>query len=210
MNLSGVFHSVLSSAARRSDVAQVPYNAEQAVLHCCDVYRKSFPMTEIAFPASMLHGRLMAKWARDNSLCVDIQTGQELAAAFAAGIHPSRMTVHADGISESDLRATANLAPGRVVASSIKQIELLATAMEHRTQGIFIRAIDENAPALALTDGHYSLQGGFRLDSTELDRVVAAVVKDADSTSSGCTAMQECWSKISSVIPPRSVTSSLR
>jgi len=164
VTLSGVFHSVLSSAARRSAVAQAPYDVEQTTLHCCDIYRKSFPMTEIAFPASVLHGRLMAKWARDNRLCVDIQTGPELADAFAAGIRPSRMTVHADGINESDLRAVAKLAPGRVIVSSIKQIELLATAVEHRAQGIFIRVIDENAPAVALTNGHYSLKGGFRLD----------------------------------------------
>ena len=171
---------MLSSAARRSDVAQMPGSAEQAALRRCKVYRDSFPMTEIAFPADVLQGHpAVAKWARDCGLSVDVHTGEDLAVAFAAGIHPSRMTVHADSMSESDLRATANFAPGRMVVSSTKQIELLATAVEHRTQGIFVRVIDENAPALPLTDGRYSFQGGFRLDSTELDRVVAAIVNNA-------------------------------
>jgi diaminopimelate decarboxylase len=179
VTLSGVLHSVLSSAARRSDAARTPDAAEQATLRRCEVYRRSFPMTEIALPADVLRSRAVAKWARENGLSVDTRSGEELAVAIAAGIHPNRMTVDADPMRESDLRATLNLAPGRVVVSSIKHVELLATAVEHRTQGIFVRVIDVNAPALTLADGQYSFQGGFRLDSTELDRVVAAIVNNA-------------------------------
>ncbi len=136
-------------------------------------------MTEIALPADVLRSRAVAKWVRDNGLSVDIQTGEDLAVAIAAGIHPNRITVHADSMRESDLRATVKLAPGRVVVGSTKQIELLATEVEHRAQGIFVRVIDVNAPGLALADGQYSFQGGFRLDSTELDRVVAAILNNA-------------------------------
>ncbi len=136
-------------------------------------------MTEIALPADALRSRVVARWARDNGLPVDIQTGEEIAVAIAAGIRPNRMTVHAAAMRESDLRATVNLAPGRVVVSSTKQIELLATAVEHRTQGIFVRVIDVKVPALAPAVGKYSFQGGFRLDSTKLDAVVAAIVNNA-------------------------------
>ena len=87
--------------------------------------------------------------------------------------------MHAEMLSESDLRAIVNLAPGRVVVSSIKHIEVLATAVEHRAQGVFVHVIDVNAPALAVADGRYSLQGGFRLDSTGLDRAIEAIINNA-------------------------------
>ena len=175
MTLSGVFHSVLSSAARRSDVSRVPSGADQAAVRRCEVYRRSFPMTEIAIPAYALCNRAVAKWVRDHKLTVEIRSGEDLAVAIAAGIHPTRMTVHADGMSESDLRATVNLAPGRIVASLNAHIDLLAAVVEHRTQNVIIRVIDGNAPALALADGEYAFHGGFRLDSTGLDRVVESL-----------------------------------
>lgn len=179
MTISGVFHSVWSSATRRSDLAQVRGTADPAALHHCEMYRKSFPMTEIALPAYVLRNHLVAKWARDHSLFVDVRSGEELAVAIAAVIHPGRMIVHADGLSESQLRATINLTPGRVVLGSIKHIDILTTAVEHRKQGVFIQVVDGNAPTLALADGQYTPQGGFRLDSTELDRVVSAIVNSA-------------------------------
>ena len=133
-------------------------------------------MTDIVIPAYSLRDRAMAKWVRDHGVTVEMRTGEDLAVAIAAGIHPARMTVHADGMSESDLRATVNLAPGHIVVSSIAHIDLLAAVGEYRTQGVFVRVIDDNASALALADGHYALHGGFHLDSTELDRVVASLL----------------------------------
>ncbi len=130
-------------------------------------------------PACVLRNRMVAQWARDDGLSIDVRTGEELAVAIAAGIHPSRMTVHADTMSESDLCATVKLAPGRVVVSSYKHIELVATTVEHRAQGVFVHVIDVNAPALAVADGQYLMQDGFRLDSTGLDRAIEAIVNNA-------------------------------
>ena len=53
-------------------------------------------------------------------------------------------------MSDSELRATANLAPGRVVVSSMSQIDLLASTVEHRTQGVVICVTDVNAPILTV------------------------------------------------------------
>ena len=148
MAISGVFLSVLSGskvidpAARRAALA----SPEKAALRRCEVYRKSFPMTEIALPAYALRNLAVAKWARDQRIAIDLRTGMELAVAIAAGIHPARMTVHADGMTDSELRATANLEPGRVVVSSMTQIDLLATVVG-RTQGVFLRVTDVNAPS---------------------------------------------------------------
>jgi diaminopimelate decarboxylase len=175
VTISGVFLSVLSgtkvsdSAARRAAMA----TPEQAALRRCEVYRKSFPMTEIALPAYALRNLPVAKWVRDQHLAIDVRSGAELAVAIAAGIHPARLTVHADGVTDSELRAASNLAPGRVVVNSMPQIELLATTVEHRTQGVVICVTDVNAPVLTAVGAR---QNGFRFDSNELDYAVRRVL----------------------------------
>ena len=177
MTISGVFHSVLSGTklngfAARHTVSGEPDPLERAVLHRCEIYRKSFPMTEIALPAYALRNLPVSRWARDQRLAIDVRTGKEFAVAIAAGIHPARMTVHADRLSDSELRATANLEPGRVVVNSMSQIELLASAVG-RTQGVVICVTDVNAPVLTVAGTE---KRGFRFDSTELDRAIEAVL----------------------------------
>ena len=177
MTISGVFHSVLSGTklngfAARHTVSGEPDPLERAVLHRCETYRKSFPMTEIALPAYALRNLPVARWARDQRLAIDVRTGKEFAVAIAAGIHPARMTVHADRLSDSELRATANLEPGGVVVNSMSQIELLASAVG-RTQGVVICVTDVNAPVLTVAGTE---KRGFRFDSTELDRAIEAVL----------------------------------
>ncbi len=176
MAISGVFHSVYASAARRSEAALVPSDSERAALRRCDAYRKAFPMTDIVLPACALKTRAIAKWVRDHRLTVEVRTGEDLAVAIAAETHPARLIVHAGELSESDLRATVNLAPGRIVVSSMTHIDLLAAAVEHRTQIVLVHVIDGNAPALVLADGRYAFHGGFHLDSTELDRAVSLLL----------------------------------
>ena len=177
MTISGVFHSVLSGTklngfAARHTVSGEPDPLERAVLHRCEIYRKSFPMTEIALPAYALRNLPVSRWARDQRLAIDVCTGKEFAVAIAAGIHPARMTVHADRLSDSELCATANLEPGRVVVNSMSQIDLLASAVG-RTQGVVICVTDVNALVLTVTGTE---KRGFRFDSTELDRAIEAVL----------------------------------
>jgi diaminopimelate decarboxylase len=173
VTISGVFLSVLSGskvidpAAHRAALASA--SPERAVLRRCETYRKSFPMTEITLPAYALRNLAVAKWARDQRIAIDLRTGMELAVAIAAGIHPARMTVHADGMTDSELRATANLEPGRVVVSLMTQIDLLATVVG-RTQGVFLRVTE---PVLMVAGAK---KRGFCFQSSEFDRAVEAVL----------------------------------
>src|SRR5262245_41813894 len=129
-------------------------------------------MTEIALPAYALRNLAVSKWARDQRLAIDVCTGEELAVAIAAGIHPARMTVHADSMTDSELRATVNLTPVRLAISSLSQIELLAS-VEHRTQDVVLCATDINAPTRKVADME---KCGFQSDSMELDDAVEAVL----------------------------------
>jgi diaminopimelate decarboxylase len=151
---------------------------ERTALHRCDVYRRSFPMTEIAFPAGALRNRIVAKWIRDQRVTVDVRNGEDLASAIAAGIHPARMTVHAEGLSDSDLRATTRLGVGRVVVGSIPQTEMLASAADRATQDVVIRMTDANASALALADGSDSVRRGLEFDTKEVDLAIRTILAD--------------------------------
>jgi diaminopimelate decarboxylase len=131
-------------------------------LQRCELYRKSFAMAEIALPAGALRNRSVAKWVRDQHVAVDLRAGEDLAIAIAAGIHPSRLTLHADGVSESDLRVAAQLGIGVIRVGTMAQIEVLAK-VDHRRQGIVV----------CLTDAD---TGSFRYDSLELDHAVGAVM----------------------------------
>lgn len=126
-----------------------------------EIYRKSFATAEVALPARALWNRVVAKWVRDHRVAVDLRAGEDLAIAVAAGIHPSRLTLHADGLSESDLRVAARLGIGLIRVASMQHIETLA-AVDYRRHGIVV----------CLTDGD---TGGFRFDSLELDHAVGAV-----------------------------------
>ena len=47
---------------------------DEEELHRCKAYRKSFPMTEIAFPATALRNRAIAKWVGEHRVTVDVRS----------------------------------------------------------------------------------------------------------------------------------------
>jgi diaminopimelate decarboxylase len=150
--------------------------SEQAALRRYKTYRRLFPMTEIALPATALRTYAIAKWARDHRVAVDARTGEELAAAIAAGVPLARVTVFADALSQSELRAVVGLGVGRVVAGSVQQIDVLRSVVAQRAQDVVIRMTDGNTPALAMANGDYRVPCVFRFDSTEADTAIAAVL----------------------------------
>lgn len=177
VTISGVFLSVLSGTKSHAPADQPP-SPERLAQRRYELYRKSFPMTEIALPANSLRNRVVAKWVRDERIGVDVRTGEELAVAIAAGIHPGRLTVHADTMRDSELRATVTLGPGRIVVSSNEQIELLASVAEQRTQGVVVRVTDVNAPDLSVVGGGDSFHRGFPFDTAEMDHAIGSIVDE--------------------------------
>ena len=216
MTLSAFLLSVLSGntphaqvADRGSDDMHIqrtrPLTPEEEDLQRCKTYRKSFPMTEIALPATALRNRSIAKWVRDHRVTVDVRSGEELATAIAAGVHLQRLTLYADALSESELRAAVNLGVGRVVAGSVQQIELLRSVVAKRAQDVVIRMTDLNTPVLAIAGA-----GDGRLDSgsTATNPTLRSrrFSTTSGSTSSGCIARSARKTTTSSAIRPRSVT----
>jgi diaminopimelate decarboxylase len=187
VTLSAFLLSVLSgntplanAADRGSDVMHQPQTPsptrDEEELRRCKIYRKSFPMTEIALPATALRNRGIAKWVRDHRATIDVRTGEELATALAAGVRLQRLTLYADALSESELHAAVNLGVGRVVVASVHHIELLRSGVAKRAQDVVIRMTDFNTPVLAIAGVADRVPVGFRFDSNESDTAIAAVL----------------------------------
>jgi diaminopimelate decarboxylase len=114
----------------------------------CVSYRRALSMTEMALPALALRNSAVAKWVRDQNLAVDVRSSEDLGVALAAGVHPARVTTHADGLTANEiLFCTANLAVGRVVVNSTEQVDLLSSVIPQRRQGVLVGMPDVNAPA---------------------------------------------------------------
>jgi len=64
-------------------------------------------------------------WVDDEGIGLAIRSGADLAAARAAGADPTRMVVHARGLSHDDLVLAASVAPGRLVVESTMDLSYL-------------------------------------------------------------------------------------
>lgn len=182
MSISGVFLSVLSGSRLHTSLSETGAAAmspDRLAQHRCEIYRRYFPMTEVAVPADALRNHFVSKWARERGIAVDVRSGRELGVAIAAGIHPRRLTVHTQTMRDSEVRAIAALGPGCIAVSSLDGIELLASAVEGRTQGVVVHVTDSNAPDLALVCAQDDARRALRCDSEELDAAIGAVLGSA-------------------------------
>lgn len=182
MSISGVFLSALSAARSHtslSETGSAAISPDRLVQRRCEIYRGYFPMTEVAVPASALRNHLVSKWARERGIAVDVWSGRDLAVAIAAGISPRRLTIHAQGLRDAEIRAAAGLRPGCMVVSSLAEIELLASAVEGRTQGVMVHVTDSNAADLTVVRAQQDGRRTLRCDSEQMDAAIEAVLGSA-------------------------------
>ncbi|WP_431238989.1 hypothetical protein ACQ86B_04145 [Mycolicibacterium aichiense] len=103
---------------------------------CC---RDACAPAEVSFPAGALRDALVARWVREHSWAVDVRTVAELHAAISVGIHPVRMTVHADQLGTGGIRRASAAGVGGLVLSRREQI---ATLQASRTHHVLVRTSD--------------------------------------------------------------------
>lgn len=103
--------------------------APAAARRNCAVSRRHRGVVELSLPANALHDNAIARWVCARSVAVEVRNGRELAIARSAGVHPMRMTAHADGLSADELVfCSAGLRVGRVVVTDADHVEVLAAA----------------------------------------------------------------------------------
>ncbi|WP_280835513.1 LysA protein [Mycolicibacterium frederiksbergense] len=136
-------------------------------------YRKMFRAAEVTLPAAILRKRAVAKWARDQQVSVDVHSAADIATVAAASIPLSRVTVFADSLRESELRAAAKLGYGHIVVGTVAQVEVLRSVVVQHEQDVVIRMSDAGVTLRSVTGAE---QSGFRFDSNESDAAMAAVI----------------------------------
>lgn len=105
----------------------------------------------VSFPATALRNHAVSRWVRAHDVAISIRTSDDLAAAIAAGIHPRRLTVHAEGVVASELVfCAASLAVGCIVTDSLEQLAILDGAVKPRHRfAVLVHLVDNAEPGPA-------------------------------------------------------------
>ena len=82
-----------------------------------------------------------ARWMADEGLGIDVATGGELAVALAAGIDPSRIGVHGNNKSLSEIERAVAAGVGSIVIDSLQEIGRIADVAKAQgtTQPVYLR-----------------------------------------------------------------------
>lgn len=160
MTISGIVLSLFANGkAQARPPATTP--ADTDAVRRCALYRNCFPSMDVAYPALVVRDHTVAKWVRAHDVAVHVRTSEELGAVISAGVHPARLTVHADGVLTNELVfCAASLAVGHIVVNSVDQIEILTRAIgRQRRQAVLVRIVDTAANDLSVcTDPHLALR----------------------------------------------------
>jgi diaminopimelate decarboxylase len=79
---------------------------------------------------------------RKQAPATDVRTSEERAVAVPNGIHPARIVVHDDTMSDPELLGTANVAVGRVIIDSFAVADYRALWNEKRIQAVLLGVKD--------------------------------------------------------------------
>ncbi len=151
---------------------------EDDVRHRCRAYRTAFPESEIAYAAKALTTRAVADWVTSEGLSLDVCSEGELAIARSAGVDPSRIILHGNAKTATELRTAVGVGVGRIVVDSHTEIRLLAS-LARRRQRVLVRAtpdIDIHGQP-AVTTGVDDQKFGFPINGGHLDAAVRLVLE---------------------------------
>jgi len=95
----------------------------------------------VAYATKAFLCKAMARLAVEEGMDLDVATGGELHVALAAGVDPSRITVHGNNKSTAELTRALEAGVGRIVVDSFDEIDRLAELAPGRdkTQKVLLR-----------------------------------------------------------------------
>jgi diaminopimelate decarboxylase len=129
-------------------------------------YRKALRGIQVVYAGKSLLTTAVARWAREESLGVDVCSSGELAVALAGGVDPARIIMHGNAKSPDELRDAARAGVGRIVLDSCIEIAYLV-GVARRRQPVLIRVtpdVDKSGPSTrAITTGISDQKFGFTL-----------------------------------------------
>jgi diaminopimelate decarboxylase len=127
-------------------------------------YRAALPGVELIYSGKALLSAGVAGWAAAEGAGVDVCSAGELATALAGDVPPSRIILHGDAKTASELNDALGAGVGRIVIDSPSEIALLAARVRRR-QNVLIRVIPdiEASGHRAVSAGQPDQKFGFAL-----------------------------------------------
>jgi diaminopimelate decarboxylase len=123
----------------------------------------------------------VAQWIADIGIGIDVCTGGELAVAIAGGIHPSKIEVHGNNKSVSEIDRAVALGVKTIVMDSLFEIERVAAAAKKHgvRQGVMLRLTPgvEAHTHEKISTAHEDVKFGFSIASGAAWAALEAVVK---------------------------------
>jgi diaminopimelate decarboxylase len=123
----------------------------------------------------------VAQWIADIGIGIDVCTGGELAVAIAGGIHPSKIEVHGNNKSVSEIDRAVSLGVKTIVMDSLFEIERVAAAAKKHgvRQGVMLRLTPgiEAHTHEKISTAHEDVKFGFSIASGAAWTAVEAVAK---------------------------------
>jgi len=111
----------------------------------------------------------VAQWIADIGIGIDVCTGGELAVAIAGGIHPSKIEVHGNNKSVSEIDRAVALGVKTIVMDSLFEIERVAAAAKKHgvRQGVMLRLTPgiEAHTHEKISTAHEDVKFGFSIAS---------------------------------------------
>jgi diaminopimelate decarboxylase len=111
----------------------------------------------------------VAQWIADIGIGIDVCTGGELAVAVAGGIHPSKIEVHGNNKSVSEIDRAVALGVKTIVMDSLFEIERVAAAAKKHgvRQGVMLRLTPgiEAHTHEKISTAHEDVKFGFSIAS---------------------------------------------
>ena len=158
----------------------------------------------------------VARWVREEGLCLDVCSGGELAVAIRAGFPGERIALHGNNKSTAEIEAALAHGVGRIVVDSFEEIEriaavaarlgVVAPVMVRVTVGVEAHTHEYIATA------HEDQKFGFSLAGGQAAEAVRRILKRrASCRCAGCTATSAARSSTSAASrSPRGGCSDLR
>jgi diaminopimelate decarboxylase len=135
----------------------------------------------VFYAAKSFISTAVAQWIAGMGIGIDVCTGGELAVALAGGIHPSKIEVHGNNKSISEIDRAVSVGVKTIVVDSLFEIERVAEAAKKHgaRQAIFIRLTPgiEAHTHESISTAHEDVKFGFSIASGAAWSAVTAIAQ---------------------------------
>jgi hypothetical protein len=121
-----------------------PHRDECDVIARCNLWRKVFRASDVAYPATVLAIPAAAQWVRERGCEVDAHSPQGITFAMSARVSPARVLFHCDNATGRTITDALDLGVGKFIVDSTRSAVMLGACAE-RPQHVLVDASNGDA-----------------------------------------------------------------